>query len=84
MYIYIYIYIWGRQLAGGWAVRRIHQGCFRDVFPTGISALGYLWGWGKMQFYFRVKSLPGDNPNRPAGPILDQTVGRGAQGTLEM
>jgi len=48
--------------------------CFRDVFPTGISALGSLWDWGKIKFYLRVKSLPGDNPKRPSGPILDPTV----------
>jgi len=54
--------------------RRIQQGYFSDVFPTVISALGYLWGWGKTQFYFRVKSLPGDTPKPPSGPIMDPTV----------
>jgi len=53
--------------------RRIHQRYVRDVFPTVISALGYLWGWGKIQFPFRVTSLPGDNPESPISPILDPT-----------
>ena len=29
------------------STRRIHLGYFRDDFPTVISALGYLWGWGR-------------------------------------
>jgi len=49
--------------------RRIHQGYFSDVFPTGISALGYFWGWRKLQFYLRVESLPGDNLKPPSGPM---------------
>jgi len=54
--------------------RRIHQGYFRDVFPTVIYALGYRRQWGEINLYLRVKRLPGDNPNPPAGPILDPTV----------
>ena len=34
--------------------RRTHPGYFRDGFPTVISALGYRWGWGKIQLYLRV------------------------------
>jgi len=60
---------------GTYVFRRIHQGYFRDVFPTGISALGYFRGWGKIKCYSRVKSLPGVNPNPPSGPILDPTGG---------
>jgi len=87
IYIYIYIYMYtytyipmryttarhhGRARPPG---RRIHQGYFRDVFPTVIFALGYLWGWVKTQFNFRVKSLPGDHPKPSSGPILDPTAG---------
>jgi len=54
--------------------RRIHQGYFRDDRPKVISALGYLWEQGKIKVYLRVKSLPGDNPNPPGGPILDPTA----------
>jgi len=65
--------------------RRVHTRTLPDgllAFPagglgltrTGISALGSLWGWGKIWFYLRVTSLPGDNPNPPSGPILDPTV----------
>ena len=60
--------------------RRIDQGYFRDVFPTVISALGYLRGWGKIQFYLKVKSLPVDNPKPPSGPIMDPTIGVDASG----
>jgi len=55
--------------------RRIHKGYFRDDFPTVISALGYLWGGDKIQFYLRVKSLPVENPKSPSGPILNPTGG---------
>jgi len=55
-------------------IRRIHQGYVRDVFPTVISALGYLSGWGNIEFYYGVQSLPGDHPKPPSGPILDPTV----------
>jgi len=61
------------QRIPAWPFRRIHKGYFRDDFPTVISALGYLWGGGKKQFYLRVKSFPGDNPKPPSGPILDPT-----------
>jgi len=54
--------------------RRIHKEYFRDDFRTVISALGYLWEGGKINLYLRVKSLPGDNPNPPSGPILDPTA----------
>jgi len=54
--------------------RRIHQGYFGNVFLMGISALGSRAVWPKTQFYFRVKSLPGDDPKPPFNPILDPTA----------
>jgi len=58
------------------ACRQTHQGYFRDVFPSRISALGSLWDWGRIHFCLRVESLPGDHPNPPSGPILDPTADR--------
>jgi len=60
--------------------RRIHEGYFRDDFLKVISALGYLWGGSKLQFDFRVQSLPGDNPKPSSGPILDPTEAEGVRG----
>ena len=63
--------------------RRIHQGYFRDVFPTGISSLGSRAVWDKKKFYLRVTSLPGDNPTPPCGPILDPT-GERTEGVISL
>ena len=66
--------------AGKWRelesrVRRIHQGYFRDAFPTVISAVGYRWDLGQDQVLPRLKSLPGDHPKTPSRPILDPKAG---------
>ena len=47
-----------------------------ERLPKGIFRAGLPWGGGKIPFYLRVKSLPGDNPNPRSGPILDPTESR--------
>jgi len=52
-YIYIYVCVcarttWLKRFRKDSIVCRIHQGYFRKLFPNGISALGYFWGWGKI------------------------------------
>jgi len=55
-------------------IRRIHQWYFREIFPNGISALGYSWDLGQDRVLLRLKSLPGDHPKTPSRPILYPTA----------
>ena len=50
------------------STRGISEMSSRREFP------GSLWGCGKIQFYLRVTSVPGDSLNPPSGPILNPTA----------
>jgi len=52
------------------STRDISEMSFQREFPRWAPfGVG-----GKIQFYFKVKSLPGDHPKPPSGPILDPTA----------
>jgi len=49
-------------------------------FSMVISARGYRAIWAKIQFYWRLRRLPGVNPKSRLGPYLDSTDRPGVPG----
>jgi len=54
---------WPQELGPSNLWRGFHRKCSSVIFALGCRA-----SWGKIQFYVRVKSLPGVNPKPPLRP----------------